>query len=55
MTVFVFYHFYEKWVVVAETLSDAIQKMEDQGGFARYPFTDFLEVQEHPIDEIKRL
>jgi hypothetical protein len=55
MKVFIFYHFYEKWVVVAETLVDAIQKMEEQGGFDRYPFTDFLEVQEHSINEIKKL
>lgn len=55
MKVFIFYHFYEKWVVVAETLADAIQKMEDQGGFNRYPFEDFLEVQENSITKIKKL
>ena len=55
MTVFIFYHFYEKWIVVADSLNNAIKKMEDQGGFSRYPFEDFLEVQQHSIEEIKRL
>ncbi len=55
MRIFIFYHFYDSWVVVAESLENAIQKMYDQGGFNRYPFEDFLEVQEHSITEIKRL